>query len=218
MNVSHTLFYHGNQFTSVGAGGWATFERWVSDTTWQFWHNWSLKSFVEDLYRGAVFKETNDNLFCSIKITIILNPILDLLSFFKKSNYSFNPWTLNSPLKYFLNLKKQKSQNIKWAKCKMNFDFRLTEKSQSRLQTRRINQTNLQDVSVSLQSVHECSIERSCSWSIGVFWHLIIHSCQLANKKPKEKLSKQSIYTLDHICHIKQPTATTWDFHDQNYH
>lgn len=38
---------------------------------------------------------------------------------------------------------------------------------------------NLQDVSVSLERVHECSIERSRARSVGVLRHLVIHRRQL---------------------------------------
>lgn len=46
---------------------------------------------------------------------------------------------------------------------------------------------NLQDVSVSLESVHECSVQRRRARSVGVFRHLVINRRQLGRQEKTVK-------------------------------
>lgn len=45
---------------------------------------------------------------------------------------------------------------------------------------------NLQDVSVSLESVHECSVQRRRARSVGVLRHLVINRRQLDRQERKQ--------------------------------
>ncbi len=53
-------------------------------------------------------------------------------------------------------------------------------------QTEKNRRANLKDVSVSLECVHECSVDRGCAGSVGVLRHLVIDCSQLKKRWKNE--------------------------------
>lgn len=55
---------------------------------------------------------------------------------------------------------------------------------------------NLQDVSVSLESVHECSVQRRRARSVGVLRHLVINRRQLDRQEKNSQIRQSATATL----------------------
>lgn len=62
---------------------------------------------------------------------------------------------------------------------KDQFTSRVASVKFNEVKCTRHEKANLQNVSVSLESVHECSVQRRRARSVGVLRHLVIHCRQL---------------------------------------